>query len=303
MFNQPLASNAPLDPQSGALVGAFDAVVAQEEAEDAVLTNIPWMNIVTTSYSVPIYTVPVNQPMVRVTLKGGKATALQAAWSEVPLPPYAKPAAGSDGHLVVWQPATNRLWEFWRLVHGTEGWYASWGGAMENVSSDSGVYEPTVWPHAQTSWGSSASSLSIAGGLITLEDLEKGQINHALAMAIPHVRAGAYASPAQRTDGKSLELLTLPEGAHLRLDPNLDIAALNLPRVPRLMAEAAQRYGIYVRDGGPAVAFYGQDPSPTGTNPYIGPTGYFGGLQPRQLLAAFPWSHLQLLKMELHTYP
>lgn len=303
VFNQSLASTAPLDPQSGELVSALDAVVAQEEAEDAIRTNIPWINILTTSYSVPIYTVPANQPKVRVVLKGGKATALQAAWSEVPLPSNAKPAAGTDGHLVVWQPSTNRLWEFWRLVHGTEGWYASWGGAMEKASSASGFYGPSAWLNAQSSWGGSASSLSIAGGVITLEDLAKGQINHALAMAIPNVRGEAYAWPAQRTDGKSLNLLSLPEGAHLRLDPNLNIAALNLPRVTRLMAEAAQRYGIYVRDGAPAVAFYGQDPTPTGTNPYIGATGYFEGLQPRQLLAAFPWSHLQLLNMELHPFP
>jgi hypothetical protein len=35
--------------------------------------------------------------------------------------------------------------------------------------------------------------LSIAGGLITLEDLEKGQLNHALAISLPNGRAGVYA--------------------------------------------------------------------------------------------------------------
>jgi hypothetical protein len=142
--------------------------------------------------------------------------------------------------------------------------------------------------------------LSIAGGLITLEDLEKGVINHALAMGIPEVRAGVYASPAQRTDGKSSSPLSLPEGAHLRLDPNLDLAALHLPRLTLMIAEAAQRYGIVVRDYTANVSFYAQDPTPTGTNPYAGPHGYFEGKTPAQLLASFPWSYLQLLKMELH---
>jgi hypothetical protein len=142
--------------------------------------------------------------------------------------------------------------------------------------------------------------LSIAGGLITLEDLEKGQINHALAMAIPDPRAGVYASPAERTDGKSTSPLSLPEGAHLRLDPNLNLASLHLSRVMLMIAEAAQRYGIVVRDTASHVTLYAQDPTPTGTNPYLGPHGYFEGKSPQQLLESFPWSHLQLLKMTLY---
>ena len=142
--------------------------------------------------------------------------------------------------------------------------------------------------------------MSIAGGLITLEDLELGQINHALAMAVPNVRAGLYASPAQRTDGTSADPLSLPEGAHLRLDPNLDLASLHLPPLTLELAEAAQRYGIFVRDRSENVAFYAQDPIPTGTEPYTGANGYFEGKSPSRLLASFPWSHLQLLKMELN---
>jgi hypothetical protein len=300
LWNAVVPAGAPLDPRSAELTDAFVGEVAKEEQEDAEGKHGAWINIDTTSYSVPIYTVPADQPTVRVTLKGGKARALQAAWEAVPLPPAAQPAAGTDGHLVVWQPSRNRLWEFWRLVHGAEGWYASWGGAMRNVSSDPGVYGPRAWPGAMSGWGASASSLSIAGGLITLEDLQMGQINHALAVAIPGIRAGVYTSPARRTDGKATDPLSLPEGAHLRLDPKLNLAALHLPRLSLMMARAAQRYGIFVRDGGPVVAFYAQDPVSTGTNPYIGPAGYFEGRQPRALLALFPWSHLQLLRMKLH---
>jgi hypothetical protein len=168
------------------------------------------------------------------------------------------------------------------------------------VSSNLGVYGPEAWPGAQTWWGISASSLSLVGGLISLEDLEKGQINHALEMAIPERSASVYASPAQRTDGKSTNPLALPEGAHLRLNPKLNLAALHLPRLTLMLAEAAQRYGIFITDGSPIAEFYAQDPTPTGTDPYTGPNGYFEGKHPDELLASFPWSHLELLKMELH---
>ena len=201
---------------------------------------------------------------------------------------------------MVWQPSTDRLWEFWRLEQTPTGWQAAWGGAIQNALSDSGVYGPEAWPGASTGWGASAASLSIAGGLVTLEDLELDQINHALAMAIPNVRAGVYAAPAHRSDGKSTEPLTLPEGAHLRLNPKLNLAALHLPRLTLMMARAAQRYGIVIRDKASHVVFYAQDPIPTGTEPYAGPNGYFEGKSPQESLASFPWRYLQVLRTTLH---
>jgi hypothetical protein len=295
-WNEEVPVSAALDPSSTAVVGAFDTEIAEEAAAE----KPPTIN--TTSFSVPVYTVPAGQPTVKVTLESASENpTLQAAWEAVPLPPNAQPAVGGDKHLVLWQPSTNKLWEFWHLEKGEGGWHAVWGGAIQNVSSNSGAYGPEAWPGATTSWGASASSLSIAGGLITLEDLEKGQINHALAMALPDTRAAVYASPAERTDGGDTEPLSLPEGAHLRLDPNLNLAGLHLPKLTLMMAEAAQRYGIVVRDTGANVAIYAQVPLASGVNPYTGPHGYYGGKSPQQILEAFPWNHLQLLKMELHS--
>jgi len=272
---------------------ALNAEIAQKETEK----KGPMLN--TTAWSVPVYTMPAGQPTLKVKLQK-TAAALQAAWEAVPLPAGAHPATGTDKHLVVWQPSTDKLWEFWKLEEGTEGWHASWGGAIESVSSNSGAYGPEAWSGAKTGWGASATSLSIAGGLVTLEDLETGVINHALAMAIPKPRGGGiFATPAHRTDGWSTEPLAIPEGAHLRLDPKLNLTSLNLPKLTRMLAEAAQKYGIFVRDAASNVVFYGQDPTPTGTNPYPGTSGYYEGKSVTQIMAAFPWSHLQLLQMEL----
>jgi hypothetical protein len=294
-WNSPLADAASLDSSSPALMGAFGAQAKEELAAG----NGPWIS--TIRYSVPIYTVPSDQPTVRVQLTSPiPSPSLQSAFERVPLPADARPSGGTDAHLVVWQPSTDRLWEFWRLVRTPAGPQASWGGAMRDVSSDPGAYGPEAWPEAEPWWGASASSLSVAGGLITLEDLHRGEIDHALAIAIPEVRAGVYASPARRSDGKSTSPLALPEGAHLRLDPDLDIASLHLPRTTRLIAEAAQRYGLFVRDGSSVIQFFAQDPVSTGRNPYAGLDGYFEGKYPSRLLASFPWNRLQLLKMELH---
>ena len=291
-WNEPVPVDAPLDPHSTELVGALDAVIAAEEQAK----NGPWIN--TTSYSVPVYTVSVGQPTVSVQLDHPADAALSAAWSAVPLPADAQPAAGSDAVLVVWQPSTDRLWEFWKLVHEADGWHASWGGAAERV-----LWLGCLWTGslAGRRRGGESRHLSVAPRWADLlEDLQRGEINHALSMSTPDVRAGVYASPAQRDDGKSTDPLSLPEGAHLRLNPNLNLTALHLPRLTLMLAEAAQRYGIFVRDGAQNVTFQAQDPIPTGANPYAGPDGYFEGKYPRGLLASFPWNRLELLKMELH---
>jgi hypothetical protein len=121
-------------------------------------------------------------------------------------------------------------------------------------------------------------------------------------MAVPEVRSGVFASPAQRSDGRSSSPYAIPEGAHLRLDPNLDLAALHLPPLTLMIAEAAQRYGIFVRDRSGVPHFFAQDPVRLPNNPYLGPNGYFEETSPGALLASFPWSHLQLLRMELHRF-
>jgi hypothetical protein len=292
-WNKPLAPDTPLAPDSSALVGQLDAqVAALEQSKQG-----PWIN--TRAWSVPVYTVAAKQPTVRVSLEGAfREPALQRAWNAVPLPAAAQPALGKDAHLVVWQPTTDRLWEFWHLAHTVRGWSAAWGGAIRHVSQSAGVYGPRAWPGAKPWWGASASSLSIAGGLVTLEDLARGRIDHALAISVTDVRAGVYASPARRDDGQSPDPLALPEGARLRLPASLDLSALHLPRLTLELARAAQRYGLIVRDRSYAIAFFAQDPISTGGEPYVG--GYFEGRYPSELLASFPWSRLEVLRLNLH---
>lgn len=298
IWNAEPAAADPLDPDSEAMVAALDSLQRSEQVAE----KGPSIN--TVEYSVPIYTVPADQPTTQVRLSAGYVVpALRSAWSAVPLPANAVPSAGNDRHLVVWQPSTDRLWEFWHLRYEEGAWKAEWGGAIEKASESSGVFGPEAWPGATRSWGASATSMSIAGGLITFEDLQRGRINHALAMSVPNVRGGVYSSPAERTDGTSSEPFALPEGAHLRLDPSLDLASLHLPHVTLMLAEAAQRYGIFVRDGARNVTFYAQDPTALGSNPYRGKSGYWEGSYPRNLLSYFPWQHLQVLQMDLHPSP
>jgi hypothetical protein len=282
----------PIDPTSDMLVRVLDGEVAREQESGVG----PWIN--TGQYSVPVYSVPARQTLVRIGLDKPQAayfTELRQAFSRVPLPGDARPAAGTDAHLVVYQPATDRLWEFWGLRRGAGGWHARWGGAIGGVSKSPGFYGGR-----HRDWGASASSISIAGGLITPDELRRGRIAHALAIAVPNVRARQRSWPAQRTDGRLDSPEAIPEGARFRLDPGLDLDSLHLPRVTRMLAEAAQNYGIIVRDQSPNVAFYAQDVSVAGQDRYpkLLRTKDFG-----QVLSDFPWNRLQLLQLRLSAAP
>jgi hypothetical protein len=223
----------------------------------------------------------------------GRNPALAEAFQRVPIPLNAVEAAGTDGHLVVWQPSTDTMWEFWRAYKWLDGWHAVYGGRMTGVSTNPGHFtDPPVW-------GATATSLPLLGGLIRLEELEAGRIDHALAFAIPEIRRQVYSWPAQRTDGSSFRPDAIPAGTRFRIDPRLDLSTLPMSPLVRRMAEAVQRYGMVVRDGGRAVAFYAEDSTPTGRNPYLGPTGYFEGRYVSHLLQEFPWEHLQALRTQL----
>jgi hypothetical protein len=287
VWNSELRADAPLDPASPGIA----AELVRRVRQGLETGPPPWIN--TVQYSPPIRTVPAAQPRVPVLLDRppGYDQGLTSAFSKVPIPSDALPAAGADSELVVWQPDTDTMWEFWQLHKERDGWHASWGGRLDHVDEGPGHFTA---PHAN--WGTSASSLPLAGGLILPHELESGQVEHALSLGVPAARAAEFALPAQRTDGSSPCANSIPEGARFRLDPAVDIDSLGLPPPTAALARAAQRYGIIVRDQSAAVVFYAQNPAGLPADPW---PAIFGGQTPDKLLAAFPWSRLQLLKMDL----
>ncbi len=307
IWNVPVPSKAPLDPNSAAIVGNL---LAQERTEP--------VGIATRSYGVPIYTVSAKQPDIHVTLDQGPAMAnLQRVFDEVPIPAGAQPANGTDSNLAVYQPSSDTMWEFWRLSKQPDGWHASWGGRIEHVSTDPGYFRNVNSPNGnlieQVDWGTTAAGFPLVAGVMTISELKAGHINHALGLAISNTRAGVWAAPAQRSDGSSPASDTVPEGAHFRLDPHLNLASLHLPHFVLMMAQAAQKYGIIINNRSDGFTFRAEDPLQYerryGYNPYMGRAnipGTAGALfsqWPSVMLREFPWSHLQLLKMNLRTQP
>lgn len=299
-WNSALGADAHIDPSSRRRV---DALATRIEAAQR---NGLWPAVTFGAYSVPVYVVGDDAPSVPVRLDTGpwgKALA-RALASGVPIPSVARPAPGTDGHLVIWEPSTDRLWEFWQAVRRRDGWHASWGGAMRQVSASPGYYSDRSWPGLRSNegwnWGATATSLPVIAGLGTLEELRRGRIDHALAASVPEACAGVFAFPAQRTDGQDGRSDCMPAGARLRLDPRLDLRRLRLSPIARVLARAAQRYGIIVRDTTHgSFAFYTQIAPGGGEGLYTGSRTVWGGAPSWKALDGFPWRRLQLMASRL----
>ena len=283
-WNAPLAPVAPIDPNSQAYVN---------ELVRQVQTYGTWMN--TYQYSVPVYVVGPNQATQHVTLDVS-APDLQAEFDAVPIPSTAQAAAGTDEEMTVWQPSTDKLWEFWKMQQEPDGWHARWGGEMDNVSTSPGYFTHSG---ITNDWGAAATGLPLLGGLVTQADLQRGYINHALAISLVETEPKCWSWPAQRTDGAYTTpgITPIPEGARFRLNPAINVASLNLPPLDEMLAQAAQTYGIVVRDKGGSVAFLGEDPNTIpGSNPW---PAEFENTYASTILAKFPWSDLQTLQTQM----
>ncbi|WP_420176363.1 malectin domain-containing carbohydrate-binding protein [Luteococcus sp. OSA5] len=216
----------------------------------------------------------------------------EAYFKNVPMPASAAPAVGKDGQLSIYQPSTDKLWEFWQAKKTGKGWQACWGGRMDDVSKNRGMFKE--------SYGVSATNIALAGGMVTLEDVRRGKINHALSLAIvtpaPHDQ---ISWPAQRSDGAPQSKGLIREGQRLRLDPNLDLDKYDLTPMARMIAEAAQTYGFIITDKSGAVAIptesgYGVQ-AKTGKNPW---DEILGGTPDYMVLKNFPWDKTQFLPVD-----
>jgi hypothetical protein len=129
------------------------------------------------------------------------------------------------------------------------------------------------------------------GGVVRPEEIQQGHIDHALSIAMPYTRAAFIACPATHTDGKHRDRNAIPEGAHIQLDPALNVDAQPWPAWEKIIAKALQIYGAYVSDTGGTMAIYGQ----SDMNPGNVRWSSVGVPKNGPSLANLPWSSFRVL--------
>ena len=285
---QAIPPNAPLHPNTTNFVAEF---LRQKKAYYGTVS------INTTAYSCPIYVVGPDVQPVEVTewdcqKKGFKDLLLAAQWRAVPIPVYAAPADGTDAEMCIYQPSTDSMWEFWQTRKVEGKWQACWGGGVQKVAKTSGIWGK---------YGTTATGLPFVGGQITPDELRRGAIEHVLGIALVDLEQYDIVSwPASRSDGYNPDQVPnrIPEGLRFRLDPSVDIEALNLCPVGKIIARAAQKYGFVVWDKAGGITLRADNTKSFTQrgekNPY---PELFGGKPEWSLLQGFPWEKLQFLPM------
>lgn len=160
------------------------------------------------------------------------------------------------------------------------------------------------WDNSLGPWAGRSSGASYCAGLVNSNDLARGVIEHALSAGWPKyfVRQGKWSEssvyPAKTSDGQGRNfLLSLPMGTRLQLDPSLTVQkmkAMGLKNGDIVVAQAMQKYGVYIVDSSETFAIYfesdqGKSVYKDVTSPWpLAIMTYFHATSPVQPMATAP---------------
>lgn len=284
---QPIPKDAPINPKSAAYVAEFDR--QYHSYYNTVGVNLG-------AYSAPVYAVGPQTKTVAVAqwdCQNYLDPDLPRQWAAVPIPDYARPAYGTDAEMVIYQPSTDTMWEFWQARQVDGHWQACWGGKLAGVSRSNGI-----WPQR---YGVAATGLPFAPGQITAKELKDGSIRHVIGIALVDAeKSSIFSWPANRSDGYNPQNAPnrIPEGIRFRLDPTINVDTLNISPVAKTIAKAAQTYGFVVWDKAGSISLRFENPlayTLVGqSDPY---PAILNGAPTYAVLKGIPWDRLQFLPM------
>ena len=192
----------------------------------------------TNPYGIPYTVVPPSQPFVNVTFQYA---------SESDPGPYplgaGTPIEGGqnstgDRHAIMVDPTTCTLYELYDAQYSAGGSTAG-SGAIWNLRSN--ALRPAGWTSAD------AAGLPILPGLLRYDEVESGQITHAIRMTAETTDT-SYLWPARHEAGTRSDPDLPPMGARFRLKPSFDISGYS-PQA-QVVLRAMQHYGLILADNG-----------------------------------------------------
>jgi hypothetical protein len=199
------------------------------------------------------------------------------------IPQTAAPDPSEDGYLAVVDPSSQHEWDMWQGLQAGSSWSASAGAALSTAGNG-------VAP-AGTASGD-AANFPLLAGIVRPEEIAQGHIDHALVFGMPDVSYKGQVCPATHHDGSTADPNALMEGAHLQLDPSVNVDALRIAAWQKTIARALQTYGMYLRDQGGSFVIYAENPVSRGYDAWTKAGMPSGANAP---LDGIPWSRLRVL--------
>ncbi|NMC69356.1 MAG: hypothetical protein GYA57_04710 [Myxococcales bacterium] len=255
-WNTPIPADPELEPDSAALIADF-------------ASSSPWgphLDINMTGYSIPLYWADAATPTFEVLAEVGGEGWLgdngMNATGTMPIPEGATPDPESDHHLLVVDRGRGLEWGCWNMRFETGGWRAGLCATADlrgtGVRTPATLADPWWMAH-----GARACGFPLVAGLIRVDEVAAGRIDHALIVAYPHIRSGWFTPPAStgqaRVGDDAISTRGIPCGGRIQLDPGLDVDALDVSPAGKLVLRALQTYGAYVGDYSGALSLYAEN--------------------------------------------
>ncbi len=179
--------------------------------------------------------------------------ALPPEMADMRIPRGAKPASTSDAAMTVYDVERGYVIAMWHAVYNasTDSWSA--GGAqvtyLDSNGLDSRIDRSNDGRNTGTMRGNNGGVTAVR-----YDEASTGQINHVLKIALgPEVSTLAVA-PLTRSDGSSNDPNAPAQGTRMRIKPSVNLDAFNLSPEARAIADAMQKYGVYIGDSGGVTA-------------------------------------------------
>jgi hypothetical protein len=220
-------ANAPVHPNSANFIAGIDASGGNGFLHADFGSN--------PDYGIPYVVVPASQPMVPVNFTDYGDESDPGPY---PVPLNAPVEAGGDRHVLALQQESCRLYEMYNAWPTEAGWDAS-SAAVWDLRSN--ALRPEGWTSAD------AAGLPILPGLARYDEVQAGQIRHALRFTVGATQRG-YVHPATHYASSSDDANLPPMGLRLRLRADYDVSAYHGDA--RVILEALKTYGMIVADNG-----------------------------------------------------
>lgn len=184
---------------------------------------------------IPYLTVPGSQPEVSVSFDYEE----ESDPGPYQIPDDAPVEGGGDRHVLIVNRDTCVLAEVFEASMRSPSFWTGGSGAVFDLNSN--VLRPDGWTSAD------AAGLPIFPGLVRYDEIETGEIAHALRFTVARSQK-AYLWPARHFASDNTNPNLPPMGARARLKAHVDISSYS-PEV-RIILLALQRYGMFMADNG-----------------------------------------------------
>jgi hypothetical protein len=241
-WNTPVISSAAVHPMSQSIINRMSAAVG----------HIRFGN----SYLIPLWVVNSDQ----MNFYPAKAAYPFDIWDYnndfttdigVPVSTSLWGEQTEDGHIILIDTVFNFSWEMSRFK-GIENEIINCSTFNVWDLSGTGVGDPNEGKRWKSRGGRAAGFPNIAG-LIRPEEIQSGEIRHALAFTFASVKKNDFYFPACRTDGFLDDADAPAEGMLFQLNPQLtdsDFDNWGLSEGAKVVARTLQKYGMYLCDRG-----------------------------------------------------